>query len=234
MSTGSNSFRLRSFEAPPLPSRPYPVLLPYTHPQLMAGRDRELEDLKRTLAGSAGVVGLHAASGTGKSSLLAGGLVPSLRAERQSVLAQEPPLVAELEQLEPAIASHQADRDTARADLERLAQEDADDQVRTDEKLAAAAARRQVEERAVNESDAARDEVLLGLGEWLDVERPDVIGPRLRGADEHAMAIATLERRILELQELVDGIDRWAIARGIAIVALALGGAVAAALYFLL
>jgi len=206
--------------------------------QRAAGIRKELAGLERSAGQLAGRIereerGIHSVKNRDNAAEIQAKLA-SLKAERESVLAQEPPLVAELEQLEPAIASHQADRDAARAELERRAREDADDQVRTDEKLAAAAARRQVEERAVNESDAARDQVLLGLGEWLDVERPEVIGPRLRGADEHAMAIATLDRRILELQELVDGIDRWAIARGFALVALAVGGAVAAALYWLL
>ncbi len=77
--------RLRRFAPPGLPPHPYPLLLPYSHPSLMAGRDGDLEDLRRLLARSVTVVGLHAASGTGKSSLLAGGLVPALRAEGRPV-----------------------------------------------------------------------------------------------------------------------------------------------------
>ncbi len=92
--------RLRRHRAPVLPSTPYPVLLPYTHPELMAGRDGDLTDLRRTLGLPVTVVGLHAASGIGKSSLLAGGLVPTLRAEGRPVAFErhptEPGLIARL------------------------------------------------------------------------------------------------------------------------------------------
>ncbi|MCG8454727.1 MAG: SUMF1/EgtB/PvdO family nonheme iron enzyme, partial [Holophagales bacterium] len=87
----AGELRLRRFEALELPPTPYPVLLPYTHPDLMAGRDEDLADLRRTLALPLTVVGLHAASGAGKSSLLAGGLVPSLRAEGRPVALERHP-----------------------------------------------------------------------------------------------------------------------------------------------
>ena len=83
--------RLRDWPPPALPERPYPVLLPYTHPELMAGRDRELAELRRLLTRPTPILGLHAPSGTGKSSLLYGGLVPSLRAEgRPAALDRHP------------------------------------------------------------------------------------------------------------------------------------------------
>lgn len=80
-----SGLRLRRFPRPKLPPRPYPLLLPYAHPDLMAGRDDDLADLCRKLSLPVTVLGLHAASGTGKSSLLAGGLVPKLRAEGRPV-----------------------------------------------------------------------------------------------------------------------------------------------------
>ena len=67
--------KLRRWPPPELPARPYPVLLPYTHPALMAGRDREIEKLRIQLRMAVPILGLGAASGTGKSSLLLGGLV---------------------------------------------------------------------------------------------------------------------------------------------------------------
>ena len=79
------TWTLRRFPPPELPTHPYPLLLPYTHPDLMAGRDDDLADLRRILERPVTVVGLHAASGTGKSSLLSGGLVPALRAEGRPV-----------------------------------------------------------------------------------------------------------------------------------------------------
>ena len=83
-----------------LPPRPYPVLLPYAHPELLAGRDRELEEIRRALARPIAVTGLHAPSGAGKSSFLDAGLVAGLRAEQRPVAfvrrPHEPGLVQHL------------------------------------------------------------------------------------------------------------------------------------------
>ena len=45
VSADLEEIELRRWPPPPLPARPYPVLLPYTHPDLMAGRERELAEL---------------------------------------------------------------------------------------------------------------------------------------------------------------------------------------------
>ncbi len=83
-SSGAN-LELRRWPPPELPARPYPVLLPYTHPDLLAGRDRELAEVRQLLARPLPILGLHAPSGTGKSSFLYAGLVQTLRAERRPV-----------------------------------------------------------------------------------------------------------------------------------------------------
>ena len=75
---------LRTWEPPRLPAQPFPVLLPYTHPALLAGREVEIEELRMQLRLPVPILGLGAPSGTGKSSLLLGGLVPMLRAEGRS------------------------------------------------------------------------------------------------------------------------------------------------------
>ncbi|MCP5113834.1 MAG: hypothetical protein GY953_23630, partial [bacterium] len=72
---------LRTWPPPELPEQPYPVLLPYTHPDLMAGCEEEIKKLHVHLQMPVPILGLGAPSGTGKSSLLAGGLVPDLRAK---------------------------------------------------------------------------------------------------------------------------------------------------------
>ncbi len=77
--------RLRHWPPPQLPARPYPLLLPYSHPDLMAGRERELTELRQLLTLPVPILGLYAASGAGKSSLLVAGLVPALRAEGRPV-----------------------------------------------------------------------------------------------------------------------------------------------------
>ncbi len=88
--------RLRRWAAPELPARPYPLLLPYTHPELLAGRERELAELRQLLTLPMPILGLYAASGAGKSSLLAAGLVPGLRAEGRPVAFDRHPCEAGL------------------------------------------------------------------------------------------------------------------------------------------
>lgn len=83
--------RHRIWPRPPWPERPYPLLLPYTHPSLFAGRTRELAELRRLLRLPVPILGLHAPSGAGKSSLLAAGLVPALRAEERPVAFERRP-----------------------------------------------------------------------------------------------------------------------------------------------
>ncbi len=76
---------IRVWPPPEPPEQPYPVLLPYSHPDFMAGRAREVARLRRLLEMPVPILGLAAPSGVGKSSLLLGGLVPTLRAARVPV-----------------------------------------------------------------------------------------------------------------------------------------------------
>ncbi len=69
--------RLRGWPDLELPQAPYPLLLPYSHPRLFAGRERELDQLRKLLRGEVPIVLLHAVSGAGKSSLLRAGLAPA-------------------------------------------------------------------------------------------------------------------------------------------------------------
>ncbi len=71
---------LRRWPQPELPEQPYPVLLPYDHPQLLAGREQEIERVRMRLQMPVTILGLGAPSGVGKSSFLLGGLIPALRA----------------------------------------------------------------------------------------------------------------------------------------------------------
>ncbi len=87
---------LRAWPPPELPEQPYPVLLPYSHPDLLAGRDAEISKLWRLLEMQVPILGLSAPSGTGKSSLLMGGLVPLLRAAGVPVAVARHPAEAGL------------------------------------------------------------------------------------------------------------------------------------------
>ncbi len=92
--------RQRRWRELKLPDQPYPLLLPYTHPRLFAGRKRELKELCRLLDRPIPILCHFAPSGTGKSSLLAAGLVPALRASGRPVAFRrrpnEPSLAADL------------------------------------------------------------------------------------------------------------------------------------------
>ena len=82
---------LRRWPAPGFPERPWPLFLPYSHPELLAGRDRELAELSERLAQPQPVMGLYAASGAGKSSLLLAGLLPALRSAGRAVAIDRHP-----------------------------------------------------------------------------------------------------------------------------------------------
>ena len=149
--------------------------------------------------------------------------IASMRAEREEVAREEPVIAAELDDLEPAIASLTSARGDARARAARLEADEEAAVVRTAEKITAARARKAVEERARGELEREQEEALRGLGEKLNVERPLDLMPRLKPIEEHEVAIATLERRRVELGELVAGVDRWAFARGLLYLAVVLG-----------
>ena len=158
----------------------------------------------------------------------------SVRAEREGVLGEEPALAAELDELDPNIANLTAARLAAQQKREAAREREQTEATRTAEKILATEARRGVERNAVDDTDRERDAALLALGERLDIDRPEGIADKLRGADEHAVAIATLERVQIELAELVEGVDRTAFARGVLWLALALGAVVAIVLLLVL
>jgi hypothetical protein len=83
--------RLRAWPLPELPPDPYPLLLPYQHPALLAGREADVAKITRLLRSPLPILGLAAPSGTGKSSLLLAGVVPRLRADGRAVAVERHP-----------------------------------------------------------------------------------------------------------------------------------------------
>ncbi len=179
-----------------------------------------LESLDRRIEGARGK--LVAVKGPKADPAAVEAEIASLRAEREAVAQEEPILATELDELEPQIAALGAARKEAEKSIAELRQREEEARVRTEEMVQAIRARKAVEDRAVAECDRARDVALLDLGEALAVERPPEVATRMRAVNEHDLSIATLERRVLELSELVGGVDRAAIVRGIAVIAGAL------------
>ncbi|HVV86593.1 MAG TPA: hypothetical protein VHE35_26225, partial [Kofleriaceae bacterium] len=68
----------------------------------------------------------------------------------------------------------------------------------------------------------ARDALLASLGEQLVLERPAILRRPLVELDELDLAIATDQRRLLDLDELIDGADRRAMLRGAGVLLAAL------------
>jgi prefoldin subunit 5 len=148
----------------------------------------------------------------------------TLKADRTAVQADEPAIAAELDSLEPRIAALEAartDAERTRAELERAEQ---DDQRRVEELLAAIGAKRKVVDRATADAEARRDKILFQLGERLYVDRPDDLTAELAPIDAIDVELGLADRRMMELREILTSVDRWKLARGIALVVLLVGG----------
>ena len=162
--------------------------------------------------------------------------IATLKADRKSVQKDEPVIAAEIDALMPRIAAIDAARAEAEKRKKQLEDGEALDQKRTEELLEALGAKRKVVERAASEATEARDKVLFDLGERLYVDRPILLGAQLAPIDEIDLELGEDDRRIMELREILSNIDRWKLARGIAVVAgvLALFGGFAAWLIYML
>jgi prefoldin subunit 5 len=157
----------------------------------------------------------------------------SLRADRKAVQKDEPALAGALDSLHPRIAKLEAARADARKRRAELEQAERDDQRRTEELLAAIGARRKVVDRAAADAEAARDKILFELGDRIYVDRPESMAPELSPIDAIDVELGTVERRTMELREILQSVDRWKLARGVALWILlvaALGAIIALAL----
>jgi len=162
--------------------------------------------------------------------------IATLRADRTAVQRDEPKIAAELDALNPRIAAIEAARSEAEKRKKELEENEALDQKRTKELLEAIGAKRKVVDRATAEAEAARDKVLFELGERLYVDRPKPLAAQLAPIDAIDLELGEDDRRIMELREILSNIDRWKVARGVAviIVTLAIVGAMAGWLIYML
>jgi prefoldin subunit 5 len=158
--------------------------------------------------------------------------IATLRADRKAIQSDEPPLAAELDALNPRIAAIEAARLEAQRKRAELETAEHDDQRRVEELLAAIGAKRKVVDRAAADAEAARDKVLFQLGDRLYVDRPADLAPQLAPVDEIDAELGLADRRMMELREILSSVDRWKLARGIALLVIIIGGLGALAVWW--
>jgi predicted nucleic acid-binding Zn-ribbon protein len=151
--------------------------------------------------------------------------IATLKADREAVQRDEPALAEQLDRLAPRMAGLEAKHHDAQAKITELEADEATDQQRALELIAAIEAKKKVVERSHGDAEARRDKALHGLAERLLIDRPSQLGRAFEPIDEIDLQIATDGRRAMELRELLGSVDRGAMARGIALMAVVIIGA---------
>jgi hypothetical protein len=193
-------------------------------------RAQELRDslarIAKKIGETEGLLNSVKAEKMDKAAILAD--IATLKADRQSVMKDEPAIAAQLDALEPRIAAMQGARNELRKKRSEHEKAEADDHRRTAELLEAIGAKRKVVERAAADAEAARDNALFELGDRLYVDRPKDLAAQLSPIDQIDLELGDGDRRTMELREIISNVDKMKLARGIAmmILVLALVGAV--------
>jgi hypothetical protein len=148
--------------------------------------------------------------------------IATLKADQKAVQRDEPVIAAELDALEPRIAEIKAKQAEAERTKTEHESGEADDQRRTTELFEAIGAKHKVVARAAADAEAARERVLFELGERLYVDRPASLAAQLAPIDRIDLELGESDRRAMELREILSNVDRLKIARGAAVMLLAL------------
>ena len=148
--------------------------------------------------------------------------IATYKADRLAILRDEPVIAAELDALNPRIASCEASRAELLKKKQEIDKAEKADQGRTLELLEAIGAKRKVVERAASEAEQARDTALFELGERLYVHRPKPLSSMLTPIDAIDLELGEGERRSMELREILSNIDKAKFARGAALIILVL------------
>ncbi len=160
--------------------------------------------------------------------------IATLKAERKAIQSDEPVIAGQLDALSPRVAALEAARGDAGRQRAELEAAEHDDQRRVEELLAAIGAKRKVVDRAAADAEALRDKILFKLGERLHVDRPAGLTAELAPIDEIDLELGSADRRMMELREILASVDRWKLARGIALLVVVLGAIGAAATWYFL
>ncbi len=160
--------------------------------------------------------------------------IATLKADRQAIQKDEPKIAAELDSLDPRIASLEAARTEAQRKRAEAIEREAADVRRTSDMRDAIGAKRKVVDSAATEAATARDRVLFELGDRLYVDRPATLTALLAPIDTIDLELGDTDRRIMELREIISNVDRAKVARGAAVIVLALAAIGLLALWFAL
>ena len=158
--------------------------------------------------------------------------IASLKADRQAIQKDEPKIAAELDALDPRIASLEAARSEAQRKRAEAIESEAADIRRTADMRDAIGAKRKVVDSAAAEAATARDRVLFELGDRLYVDRPATLSALLGPIDTIDLELGDTDRRIMELREIISNVDRAKVARGASVIVLGLAAIGALALWF--
>jgi hypothetical protein len=151
-------------------------------------------------------------------------VLAALHADREALVREELTLVAALGDLEPELVRRRSALRTLEERIAALDLEEREAQAALREWLAALEARKAVEQRQLAAADRACDELLGELGGALQRARPPALEVRLRGIEQHELAIEHLERRLVGLDDLRSSVDRGSMWRGAVWVLLAATG----------
>lgn len=138
-------------------------------------------------------------------------------ANRAMVARDRPALDAELAALLPQLAAIEAARAEAQARLDTARTAFGSRAAQVDAELRTLASRRDLLARAGDDARGARGTRLAALGERLVLERPAILRGPIGELDELDVAIATDQRRLLDVDETIDGVDHRAMLRGVAV-----------------
>ncbi|HWO18666.1 MAG TPA: hypothetical protein VNO30_07810 [Kofleriaceae bacterium] len=141
--------------------------------------------------------------------------IASLKADRKALQKDEPELASALDSLQPQIAKLEAARADARRRRTDVEQADRDDLRWTQDLLAAVGAKRKVLDRTASDAETRRDKIALELGDRIYVTRPERMGPELAPLDAIDVELGTVNRRTMELREILQSVDRWKLVRSI-------------------
>ncbi|MEM9491298.1 MAG: hypothetical protein AAGC55_19280, partial [Myxococcota bacterium] len=139
----------------------------------------------------------------------------SLRAERDAVARDQPVITAERSKLAPQLARLRRERAQLRSQIDELRQKVSVAQAEADTAIAQLIGHRDRLQQDLLRAEQDRLATLRAMGEKLCLERPERLALKLRAVDHHDVIIATLERRALDLGDLVRGVDLSKLLRGL-------------------